>query len=419
MNKDRRHKNWDFVTKTKLTFLEHASQSGICSICTKDGVCEIGKKAKEGRTLYPEPFGLQFGAEKRVPNIDDLQILPELFGDGVIFKEVDLSTKLGGFNVTVPICIAALGSTKVAFSNIEELSAGAAMAGIPFTIGENVYPTHGVDGLKKAIKPYLDNYSKKGGILVQANVHDMKAGTLEKGLSLGAHGIELKLGQGAKMGLGGEIVFESKEDAKRYRKLGYTIIERPDGTFERHGDPGNIDKTTLRKTLIKYSDKKVPIWIKVAAGRGIVELLEFLAELKKKDNVRLQAVTIDGHGGGTGMSPWLIMNETGVPSAWALRDLHPNKSKLGFDIILAGGYNDGIDVAKALMLGADGVAMGRAMLIAANTAKAQGVANFIAALKEELQMVCAVLRKKKLTDIKGLRQNLYPLSAEAEQMFGL
>lgn len=413
----RRHKNWDLITKTKLTFPEHASQSGICAICTKDGVCEIGKKAKEGRALYPEPFGLQFGAEKRLPNIEDLQILPEIFGDGVVFRDVETSGKLGGFNVSLPVCVAAFGSTKTAYSIIEELSAGAAMAGIPFTVGENVLPTYGAEGLKKAIKPYLDNYGKKGAILVQANVHDMKAGTIEKGLSLGAHGIELKLGQGAKMGLGGEILFTSKEDAKRYRKMGYTIIERPDGTFERHAHPGSVDKAALRKSLIKYSSRKVPIWIKAAVGRDIIELLEFIAEVKKNDKVRLEAVTIDGHGGGTGMSPWLIMNETSLPSAWVLQKL--DRSKLGFDVILAGGYNDGIDVAKAMLLGADGVAMGRSMLIAANTGKAQGVANYVSALKEELQMTCAVLRKKKLADLKGMRQNLYPLSTAAQRIFGL
>lgn len=413
----RRHKNWELITKTKLTFPEHVSQSGICAICTKDGVCEIGKKAKEGRTLYPEPFGLQFGAEKRLPNIEDIQILPEIFGEGVIFKEVEVSSKLGGFNVSAPVCVAALGSTKTAYSIVEELSAGAAMAGIPFTIGENVLPTYGVEGLKKAIKPYLDNYRKNGAILVQANVHDMKAGTIEKGLSLGAHGIELKLAQGAKPGLGGEVIFESKDDAKRYRRMGYTVIERPDGTFERHAHPGSVDKAALRKSLIKYSSKKVPIWIKAAVGRGIVELLEFLAEVKKKDGVRLEAVTIDGHGGGTGMSPWLIMNETGIPSASMLHRI--DRKSLGFDVIVAGGYNDGMDVAKAMLLGADGVAIGRAMLIAANTGKAQGVANYVSALKEELQMACAALRKKRLTEIKGLRQNLYPLSAEAERMFGL
>jgi len=412
----RRHKNWEIVTGTKLTFIDHASQSGICSVCNKDGPCEIGKKAREGHTLYPAPFGFQFGAEKRVPNLEDLQILPELFGEGVQFSNVDTSCKLGGFEVSVPICVAAMGSTKTAYSVLDEVAAGAARAGIVMAIGENILPTYGDAGLKKMIKSYLSNYKGKGAMIVQGNFHDIKAKVFEHAVKFGAHGIEIKLGQGAKMGLGGEVVIDSKKEADKFKKLGYTIIKRADGTFERHSNPGSITKESLRESLIKYSELNVPIWIKVAAGRGIVELLEYLAELKRKENVRLEAVTIDGHGGGTGMSPWLIMNETGVPSASVL---HQISARMPFDVIVAGGYNDGIDVSKGIMLGADGVAMGRSMLIAANVGKAEGVTKYLSALKEELRMVCAVLRKKKLTEMKGMRKNLYPLSSEAGRMFGI
>jgi isopentenyl diphosphate isomerase/L-lactate dehydrogenase-like FMN-dependent dehydrogenase len=89
------------------------------------------------------------------------------------------------------------------------------------------------------------------------------------------------------------------------------------------------------------------------------------------------------------------------------------------DIIVAGGICEGTDAAKAIMLGADGVAMGRAFLIAAQVNKEEGVVNFASALKEELQMVCAVLRKKKLTEIKGLRENLFAISQDAKEIFGL
>lgn len=414
---DRAHYNWDIVSGGRLLFVEHSTPSGLCSNCIKCGRCEVGIKARTGRPIFPETFGIsQFGAEKRLPNLKDLQILPELFGSAVIFRDVKTDAKIGGFDVTVPITIAAIGSTPVGYSNRRELSAGAAKAGIIRVIGENVFPTYGEDGLKECIRPFLDNYAEKGAVLVQVNIEDQKMNVPEKAIALGAHGIELKFGQGAKQGLGGEIKFRSEKDAEKYKRLGYTIIKRPDGTFERHSSPGTISKEVVRERLITHSKLKVPIWIKVGMGRDIVEFLEYLADLKRREKVALEAVTVDGFGGGTGMSPWPVMNETGLPSASIL---HKLREKLNYDVIIAGGICDGMDIAKVLMLGANGVAMCRAFLIAANTAHEKGVVNFVAALKEELQMICAMLRKTKIEDIRGLRQNLSALSHEAEEIFGV
>ena len=413
---DRRHYNWDITSGRHLLFVEHSSPNGICSNCVKCGLCEIGLKARTGRTPFPEVFGgSQFGGEKRLPDLHDLQILPEIIGEGVFFKEVDTSARIGGFNVSVPVCVAAIGSTKIGYENRKELSAGAALAGIPVVIGENVYPTYGDEGLKNSIKPFLDNYQGKGAIIVQANTEDRNAGVPEKAIGMGAHGIEIKLGQGAKMGLGGEIKFKGKELAEKYKKAGYSVIEEGNDVYERHSSPGSINLDELKQTIRKYSDLKVPVWVKVGAGHGIIELLEFLSDAKKKENLKLEAVTVDGYGGGTGMSPWMIVNEMGIPSASVLSKL----KNLNFTLIVAGGYCDGSDIAKALMLGADAVSMGRPFLIAANVAQEKGVQRFTAAMQEELQMICACLRKNKLVYINGMKDNLYPLSRNAADMFGL
>lgn len=412
----RRHYNWDLVTKTKASFKEHLTLSGMCSICTMDGICEIGLKAKVGRTLFPEPFGTaQFGAEKRLPSLQDIQILPEIFGREVIFRRVSTFCKLGGFKVSFPASIAALGSTKVAHLRGKELAEGAAKAGIITVIGENIFPTYGEEGLKARIKPFLENYEKEGAVLVQGNVEDRKLGVLEKAIEFGAHGVELKFGQGAKQGLGGEIRFSSKEDAERYKKLGYTVIQRPDGSFERHSSPGSIEKEEVRKLLIRYSELGVPIWAKIGIGRGIVEFLELLSEMKREQGVKLEAVTVDGHGGGTGMSPWLVMNETSIPSPCLLS----KRRNFNFDLLVAGGFADGISIAKALMLGAKGVAMGRAFLVAASVGKSNGIVKFVDALREELQMICAMLRIKSVDKLIGRRENLIALNDEAARLFGL
>jgi isopentenyl diphosphate isomerase/L-lactate dehydrogenase-like FMN-dependent dehydrogenase len=412
----RRHYGADIASRTKLTYAEHASQSGICSICTKCGNCEIALKAKTGRTLFPEPFGIgQFGAEKRVPNLEDVQILPELFGEGIIFKTVKTETKIGGFNVALPITMAAMGSTKVAHVLGMQLAAGAAKAGIPMAVGENVMTTYGEAGLKERVKPYLDNYEKLGALLVQGNVEERKIGIFEKGLEMGAHGIEIKLGQGAKMCLGGEIRFKDKKDAEKYKKLGYMIIQRDDGTFERHCSPGSITEDGLKEMLVKYSEFKVPIWIKVGIGNGIDRLIGICQRIKKEQRVPLEAIVIDGHGGGTGMSPWLIMNECSIASV----SLLPIIEKVDFDIILAGGIVDGMNAAKAMMMGADGVSIGRAFLIAATIAGEKGIENYVKALKEEMQMVCATQKVDNVEKLKNRKENLIALSHEAATMFDI
>jgi len=427
----RRHKNGCSITGTGLTYPDHVSSSGICAMCTRDGFCEIGKKSRTGQTHFPQPFGTgQFGAEKIIPNIEDIQIIPELYGNSIIFSKVNTVTKLGGFTVKFPLVVAAMGSTKVAHDVGADLAAGAAKAGIPMVVGENVLQTHGENGLKARIQPYLDNYDgKHGAVIVQGNGIDIKNGVFELASKFGAHGIEVKLGQGAKQNLGGEIKFSDKKDKLKYEKLGYYIEENPDGTFQRHTDPGSLNFDELRYTLIKYKKLRLPIWIKIGIGRGILKLIKDLETIKRKDGVPIEALTIDGFGGGTGMSPWGIMNENGIPSGAVFSQI---KRNISFDIILAGGYNSGIDMAKGIMMGAKGIAMGRAFLIATNVPKhvetiqkklnlkaSEGIVNFVKGVQEELRMICAVQRVNRVEELVGRRSNLFALSEEAAKMFGL
>jgi len=413
----RRHSNACVVTGTTANSPEHVSPSGLCSVCLKCGTCEIGKKARTGRTLFPEPFGIaQFSPEKRLPFIDDIQILPQIIGKEVIFKKVDTTSNIGGFKCSAPLSVAGMGSTIVAHKHGTDLAIGSAQAGIPMVVGENVFVTYGEKGLKERMKPYLDNYHRRGALVVQANANEFKINVPEKAVSLGAHAIELKLGQGCKMGLGGEIKFKSSKEAEKYEKLGYKIIKTKEG-YERHSSPGTINEQIVRDMLLKCKDLRVPIWIKIAAGKGIIEFLEFLQKIKKKENVPLKCVTIDGYGGSTGMSPWLVMNEIGVPSLSVMQRI--NKRKIDYDIMLTGGFANGMDIGKALMLGSNSVAMGRAFLIAANINKAKGIVNFVEAIKEELGMLCATQRVDKVQLLKERKNNLLALSKEAGKMFGI
>lgn len=413
---NRYHKNADITSNTSLLNAEHETNAGICSVCIKCGACEIGARARTGKTIFPAPFGIaQFGAEKRMASLQDLQIMPEIFGDGIVFTKVNSSSKIGGFEFSAPISIAAMGSTKVAHLNGEAIAAGAALAGISCVIGENVHASYDWAGLKARMTPFLDNYQKKGAIVVQANAEDRKAGVPEKAVEMGAHAIELKFGQGAKMGLGGEIKFEGFDLAKRFEKMGFVVVKNEDGSYQRHSYPGDISKEIIHDLLVKYADLGVPLWIKAAFGHGIVDFLKYINELKKKEKLPVAAVTVDGFGGGTGMSPWLIMNECSLPSIIVLKHL----KNLSYDLLVAGGFSTGNDVAKAMMLGASGVSLGRAMLIAANTNGTKGIVNFVDSVKEDIQMVCATQKVNNFSKLIGRRDNLVALNNFSAELFGV
>lgn len=410
----RHHSNADIVTGTKLTYAEHSAQSGLCSICILCGACEVGKKAKEGRSLIPEPFGTaQFSSEKRVPNIEDIQLLPELIGDGLDFTAINTKTEIGGFKCSMPLVIGAMGSTKVAHAQGDVLSAEAARFGIPRVIGENVFFTHGKKVLKSMIDAYKKESRKTGAIIVQVNANEHALGLPKIAVNLGADALEIKLGQGAKQNLGGQILFEDKKEIARLKKADYTIMPRKN-SFERHSLPGNITEERLRGLLNEYSKFDLPLWIKIGIGAGITRLITMLDEIKIEQDLPISCLTVDGFGGGTGMAPWHILNEVGLPSASLFSVI---SRKPSFQILLAGGYSSGTDIAKAMMLGADGVVMGRPFLIASRIKG--GIQNFCRALKEEMQYICAVQKVADISELYKRKKNLFALSRSAADVFGI
>jgi len=410
------HKNACMITGTKLYAPEHAAMSGLCANCIMCGMCEVGAKAKSGRTLFPQPFGTtQFGAEKRIPNMEDLQIMPELYGQGLFFTDTNSETTLGGFKCSVPLVIAGMGSTKVASDLNEPLTAGAAKAGIPRVLGENYLITFGEDKLKETIEIYKKNQKQGyGAIVIQVNANEHKLGLAKMAADLGADAIEFKIGQGAKQGLGGEIQFEGEEMAEKFKKAGYLVIDKGEGKYERHAFPGSLSSESLRETLKEYASYGKPLWVKTGMGIGIIKLIEEIDKIKKEEKLPIEMLTVDGFGGGTGMSPWLVMNEMNMPSGALFTVL---KKKPSFDIILAGGYSTGFDIAKAMMLGAEGVAMGRPFLIAAK--QENGIENFCEAISEELRMVSVTQKADCASKFIGKRRALFALSKEAKEMFGI
>ncbi len=393
--------------------------SGMCVTCVDGciGMCEIGKSAYRGHeVIYPQPFGvITTAAEKTYPvDYSHFNIMGTAAGahgvaedsDKAIFPAVDLEVRLGhdqGLRFRYPWIIPGIGSTNVAKNNWEGLAIGSALAGCGLTIGENVVgmdPEAKIkDGrvvdtvdLKNRVKLYKDHQRHGyGTIVVQANIEDTRLGTHEYAIdTLGVQAVELKWGQGAK-DIGGEVKIRDLARAQLLHQRGYIVL--PDPTqefviqafkrgafkeFERHSRVGMVSEEgfarrveELRRAGARY------VFLKTGAYRPA----DLARAIKWASKYRLDLLTVDGAGGGTGMSPWRMMNEWGMPPV-ELHSLTYRYAKQLAErgepvpaIAVAGGFTFEDQIFKGLALGAPFVklvGMARGPIAAAMVGKTIG-----------------------------------------------
>ena len=388
--------------------------SGICTRCIDGckGSCEIWLSTfRGGEVLYPGPFGeMTAGADKNYPiDYSHLNIqgyaqgakgLPEgteIGPDSAVFYSADTETEYGWdekVKMKVPIFTGALGSTEIARVNWEHFAVGAAISGITLVCGENVCgidPALKRDNKGKVIEsPEMDrriNVYRKfhegyGEILVQMNVEDTRLGVAEYVASKhNLNTIELKWGQGAKC-IGGEIKVKALERAIELKKRGYIILPDPTLTenqtafkagaikeFERHSRLGFVTKEGFLEEVDRLRDIGFK---RVTLKTGAYSMVELAMALRYSSEAKIDLLTIDGAPGGTGMSPWPMMNEWGIPTFYLQALTYEFAQKLekkGYrvpDLAMAGGFSDEPNVFKALAMGSPyfkAVCMGRGLMI--------------------------------------------------------
>ncbi len=388
--------------------------SGLCSRCIDGcrGNCEVFRSTFRGReVIYPGPFGqVTAGADKDYPvdyshlNIQGYALgangLPEgveAGPDTAVFPAVNTETEYGWdikVKMKAPIFTGALGSTEIARKNWEHFAIGAAISGVTLVCGENVC---GIDpGLElnssnkitkspemdRRVEVYKRYHSGYGELLVQMNVEDTRLGVAEYVIDKhGLQTIELKWGQGAKC-IGGEIKVPSLERAQELKKRGYIVTPDPtdpvvqaaykEGAikeFERHSRLGFVSEEGFLaevERLRKLGFKRITL------KTGAYSLRELAMAIKWGAKAKIDLLTIDGAPGGTGMSPWRMMEEWGIPSIYIHSAAYDFCSKLTAkgekvpDIAFAGGFSSEDGVFKALAMGAPfvkAVCMGRALMI--------------------------------------------------------
>jgi glutamate synthase domain-containing protein 2 len=187
------------------------------------------------------------------------------------------------------------------------------------------------------------------------NIHDI----------LQADAIELTIGQGAKPGTGGLLLGSKVSDEiARKRDLPVGVDQRSPA---RHPDFLGPDDMILKvEELREATGWRVPIFIKMGASR-------VFDDVKLAAKAGADVIVVDGMEGGTGASPAILQEHTGIPTLAAVCEARAALEDIGLygevQLIIAGGIRDGVDAAKAIALGADAVYIGTAALIALNCNK--------------------------------------------------
>ena len=401
---------------------------------------EVRRRARVGAAaVFPElmHYGHSMLGAGQVPvDPDDLleraRIVPPVFMPQRLQKLIDLAreplytdvvleTAVGGFSSRLPIYVSAFGSTQVASHDLGETAARqAGRLGIPLVVGENVVPVNGYRGASDAdaspllgrinayVQGSLAEYGRLayGGIAVQQSTDDADAEVWnlvysdpasEPLLEAGRLAFELKVGQGAKPGLGGLTVLD-REAAARVAEQYATDPLFSDGGDRvlRIGSPGTFTHEILRRQirLMRNNFPRVKVWVKLHPGRDVAQAA-VTAWAAGADSV-----TVDGAEAGTAWAPTAFLGHVGLPLGECLTRVAsavaPAASAERLDghcLLASGRIWEGTRAVKALALGARAVGLGRAVLIGVDEDADNGLVRLAESLALELRLLISALGK--------------------------
>ena len=344
------------IVKTDNTFKESANWSN-------QTISEIYKQAESGGVLlssmgtpkaYPVYWDKMLINASQVTNppIDPLREPMEtrtFLGkkpDGIVRdKDGKLKNNLTPqLELSVPIMFSAMSYGSISYNAHESLARAAEELGIYYNTGEG--------GLHKDFY----QYGKNTIVQVASGRFGVHKDYLEA-----AAAIEIKMGQGAKPGIGGHL-----PGAKIVGDVSATrmIPEGADAISPApHHDIYSIeDLRQLVYSLKEATEYKKPVIVKIAAVHNVAAIASGIARSGA------DIIAIDGFRGGTGAAPTRIRDNVGIPIELALANVDERLRQEGIrnnvSIVVGGSIRSSADVVKAVALGADAVYIGTGALLA-------------------------------------------------------
>ncbi len=261
--------------------------------------------------------------------------------NGRVTLETTISPQL---EIQVPVVFSAMSYGSISYNASQALARAAHEVG--------TFANSGEGGLHRDFYEYADN------MIVQ--VASGRFGVSPEYLNVAA-AVEIKIGQGAKPGIGGHLPGEKVDAAiSRTRMI-------PEGTDALspapHHDIYSIEDLRQLIFAIKEATRyEKPISVKISAVHNVAAIASGCVR------AGADIVAIDGIRGGTGAAPTMIRNNVGIPTELALAAVDTRLREEGIrnraSIIAAGGIRCSADVVKAIALGADAVYIGTAALVA-------------------------------------------------------
>ena len=293
-----------------------------------------------------------YGGARPLPHLSDIAFKKDLSqagGDTNVVSKIKMRTEIGGINgaqplkLSMPVMIAPMSYGALSASTKRAIGLASTLSDIAENTGEGGMS----DAQRGAAKQLI--FQMLGGRLGW-NIHDMNR----------ADGLEIYISQGAKPGLGGQLMAKKvTPELAKIRGIPPGIDLR---SPSRHPDILGADDLVIKvEELREATGYRLPISIKLGAGRVHDDI-----KIAVKDG--FDFVELDGMQGSTGAGSAEVIDYVGIPTLPAIIEALDALEEIGrrdeIQIVLMGGIRDGIDAVKALCLGADAVALGTSTIIA-------------------------------------------------------